>query len=162
MKVVYTKNSARIVLTAKVTEDHLKLFIDAELMPPAPAAPPQPDPAAPATPAVASQPTAVASAVGAPSAAAAPPAGVDKPYIPDPPITRAELGPLFEPVFNLRDMDQKVLDDVAVHLSRGEKVTDRRVRKGDAAEAGHDGKLLLLVRKFTGTGEIFTDEERYT
>lgn len=161
MKVLYTKTVGRVTLTAKVAPDHLKLFIDAEVVPPTIPAPSSNAPDA-AAPQPASVPTTPHAAPPSPKPAppGAAPAAAPK-YIPDPAVTREELFPLFEPVFNSKDMDQKVLDDVAKTLSKGEKVFDRRVRKGDPAEAGHDGKLLLLVRKFTGTGEIFTDEEKY-
>jgi uncharacterized protein (DUF342 family) len=158
MKVLYSKSSDRVNLTVKVTEDHLKLYIDAELVPPKPATPP-PSPTNGAEAKAAEAKTGEVQQQGQqPGPAAVAPAV--PPSIEEKPITRAEILPLFEPVFNPRDMDQRVLDDVALCLNRRAKVVDRRVRKGEAAEAGLDGRFLLLVRKFTGKSEIVTSDDQ--
>ena len=52
------------------------------------------------------------------------------------------------------ELDRGVLEDVAKHVSNGEKVTERRIAKGRAAETGADGKILFLVKLYTGKGEL--------
>lgn len=51
-------------------------------------------------------------------------------------------------------LHEGVVRDIATILSRGESALDRRVAKGREPVTGRDGKLLLLVKPFTGAGEL--------
>ncbi len=59
------------------------------------------------------------------------------------------------------DLHEEVLADIRKVLATGEKVLERRVAKGKPAEAGADGKLLLLVKPLGGKGEVQLDERGY-
>lgn len=59
------------------------------------------------------------------------------------------------------DLHHDVLLDVRRVVASGEKVLERRVAKGKAAESGADGKLLLLVKPLSGKGEVQLDERGY-
>src|SRR5262245_35740445 len=45
-----------------------------------------------------------------------------------------------------------VLDEVLKQLKQGHEASERRILKGTEAIKGADGRLLLLVKKFTGSG----------
>ena len=59
------------------------------------------------------------------------------------------------------DVNTGVIDDICKHLTLGEAVLERRIAKGQEAEPGLDGKLLLLAKKFTGEGHVQVDERGY-
>jgi len=54
----------------------------------------------------------------------------------------------------LGPIDLAVLDDVIRAVGRGDDAKSRRIKKGRDSEPSHDGKLLLLVRPFTGIPTI--------
>jgi len=54
-----------------------------------------------------------------------------------------------------------VIDDIVKHASLGEAVIERRIAKGREAQPGTEGKLLLLVKKFTGEGHVEVDSRGY-
>lgn len=58
---------------------------------------------------------------------------------------------------NLERCHQDVLQDIASKLGNCECVKDRRIMKGIEPKNGKDGKLLLLVKKYTGKGEVLID-----
>ncbi len=52
-----------------------------------------------------------------------------------------------------------VLNDIAVQLSKGEAVKERRIAKGKPPEPGHDGKIVYLARRvMTKGGKIHVKE----
>ncbi len=59
------------------------------------------------------------------------------------------------------DLHHDVLVDIRRVVATGEKVLERRVAKGKSAEAGADGKLLLLVKPLSGKGEVQLDDRGY-
>ncbi len=78
---------------------------------------------------------------------------------PSPPVTRDELLALIESGLRVRDLDNAVLDDVLKYINRGESVSERRIKKGREPETGDCGRLLLILKKFTGKGEMHEDEK---
>lgn len=54
-----------------------------------------------------------------------------------------------------------VIDDIIKHLPQEKKVEARRISKGKAAEIGVDGKVLYLVKRYTGQTEVKVDEKGY-
>lgn len=54
-----------------------------------------------------------------------------------------------------------VIDDIAEHLRRGEPALERRISKGVEPEPGTDGKLLFLVKRFTGEREVSLDQRGF-
>ena len=78
---------------------------------------------------------------------------------PGPGLTREELVAVIENEGKVKDVDLAVVDDAIKYANRGEAVEERRIKKGREAEPGEPGKLLLLVKKFTGKGEMRPDED---
>lgn len=58
-------------------------------------------------------------------------------------------------------LDLAVLEDIAKSLHKGEKVSERRIAKGKATEVGQDGKILLLVKKFSKQADIRPDSKGF-
>lgn len=75
------------------------------------------------------------------------------------PVTRDEILSVLQEGVDTRQVNLGVIDDVARLLSQGEKVEDRRIHKGTPAEPGADGKLLILVKQYTGQRESKTEEK---
>jgi len=63
-------------------------------------------------------------------------------------ISKGDLVSLLVPHVPGDLLNLGVLDDIAVHLSKGEKVEDRRVVKGVEPEAGADARLVFLVKRY--------------
>ncbi len=76
---------------------------------------------------------------------------------PVPAITREEVLSVIESGLRITAIDTTVLDDVIKYVNRGEAVTERRIKKGREPETGTDGKIVFLVKKFTGKGEMHED-----
>ena len=76
-------------------------------------------------------------------------------------VTIHDLIDCLSPTFTGSELETGVLEDVAAIVSKGQKAQDRRIRKGDPGEPGVDGKLLIMVKKFTGKGEIKVDDRGY-
>ncbi|MCB0310517.1 MAG: DUF342 domain-containing protein [Bdellovibrionales bacterium] len=112
MKTVFAETTEKLSLVGKVSDDKLKLFIDAERLTPVH-------------------------------------------------VEANDLVELLSKYLNPEMLDQGVLRDVANKLSNGEKAEERRVAKGRAAEQGADGKLVLLVKKYTGEAEIKADSKGF-
>ncbi len=55
--------------------------------------------------------------------------------------------------------DLQVLDDIVLNFNKGVKSEGRRIAKGLEAIPGENGKLLLLVKKYTGKGEITSNDK---
>lgn len=60
----------------------------------------------------------------------------------------SEFLPSIEPVH------MGVLDNMVHELNEGKEIKERRLVKGEPATPGQDGKLLLLVKNFTGKGQV--------
>ncbi|MDZ4785515.1 MAG: FapA family protein [bacterium] len=56
-------------------------------------------------------------------------------------------------------LHREVLTDIFKELISGHSVETRRIGKGIAPISGRDGKLVYLVKRFTGKGEIKVDEK---
>ena len=54
-----------------------------------------------------------------------------------------------------------VIDDVVACLNKGQVVTERLVARGVMPESGRDGKLVLLVKKFSERGSVKIDKHGY-
>ncbi|RMD85422.1 MAG: DUF342 domain-containing protein [Candidatus Dadabacteria bacterium] len=52
-----------------------------------------------------------------------------------------------------------VIDDIVRTFNEGKDSPPRRILKGIPPIKGRDGKLLLLVRKMTGSGEVYVDDK---
>lgn len=61
----------------------------------------------------------------------------------------------------LADLLLGVIDDIVACLNRGEPVKERLVAKGSMPTPGRDGKLVLLVKKFTNQGSVRIDKRGY-
>jgi len=72
-------------------------------------------------------------------------------------VTRKELVEALAPQVKIDDAHIGVIDSIAEALSKAEKVSDRRIARGTPPQPGIDGKLLLLVKKFTGSAGSRTD-----
>ncbi len=75
-----------------------------------------------------------------------------KPCSPNVTVTRKDLLNAMKDVAKEEMFDLGVLDDLANILSRGEECTERRVAKGTSPIPGHNGRLALMVKPFTGKG----------
>lgn len=62
---------------------------------------------------------------------------------------------------NIEHVNLGVLDSIASEISEGREVKERRLVKGEPAEVGHDGKVLLLVKKFTGKGQVAVNNKGF-
>lgn len=77
-------------------------------------------------------------------------------------LTRDKLlGVLSEFLPNTDFVNIGVIDSVVAELNEGHEVKERRLVKGEPAEAGHDGKVLLLVKKFTGKGQVAVNNKGF-
>ncbi len=74
-------------------------------------------------------------------------------------VTRSEILEALKEKVKTEVIDQGVLDSVVEAANLGEKVVERRIAKGHEAQAGADGKLLLLVRPYTGKAEVQVDSK---
>jgi len=108
MKVIFQKENEVIKYAGKLSDDKLKLFLDAER-------------------------------VGSGT------------------FTRDGLIALLSAHLKAELIDPGVIDSIAHELNKGVKVEGRRIAKGKEAQIGANGKLLLLVKKFTGQGEVSID-----
>ncbi|MFM1846696.1 MAG: hypothetical protein RL417_170 [Pseudomonadota bacterium] len=61
----------------------------------------------------------------------------------------------------LADVIVGVIDDIVACLNRGEPVTERLIAKGTMPIPGRDGKLVLLVKKFSDRGSVKIDKRGY-
>lgn len=75
-----------------------------------------------------------------------------KPTSPNVIVTRKDLLQALESLAKEEMFELGVLDDVAAHLSKGEPCLERRIAKGNPAVPGHNGRLALSVKVFTGKG----------
>jgi uncharacterized protein (DUF342 family) len=76
-------------------------------------------------------------------------------------ITREDILALVKECAQAATIHDGVIDDIVRCLNSGEKVTERRIAKGVAPVPGADGKLLLLVKKFTQVAEVKIDAKGY-
>lgn len=76
-------------------------------------------------------------------------------------LTKEGLMQLIHEFSKTADLHEGVIDDILKTLHRGEKVEERRIAKGIPPETGADGKVLLLVKKFTATGNVKVDEKGF-
>jgi uncharacterized protein (DUF342 family) len=76
-------------------------------------------------------------------------------------FSRDELLKILSEKAPLADIIVGVVDDVVACLNRGEPVKDRLVARGTMPTPGRDGKLVLLVKKFTARGEVRIDKRGY-
>lgn len=76
-------------------------------------------------------------------------------------VTTDELAALVCEVTSLELLHREVLHDIAQALQRGEAVSERRVARGKAPQAGADGKFLFLVKKYSAQPEIPVDEKGF-
>ena len=61
----------------------------------------------------------------------------------------------------LADLLVGVIDDIVACLNKGEPVKERLIAKGVMPIPGRDGKLVLLVKKFTDRGSVRIDKRGY-
>lgn len=76
-------------------------------------------------------------------------------------ISRDEFRALLPNTIPQDQIHFPVIDEICSALATGKGVEERRVAKGVAAEDGTDGKLVLLVKKFTNDAEIREDERGF-
>lgn len=76
-------------------------------------------------------------------------------------ITKSDLLALIGEQIDPETVDHGVVEDVAKHASAGEKVTERRIRKGTPAVDGADGKILILVKKLSGQADVQVDSKGF-
>lgn len=69
-------------------------------------------------------------------------------------VSPGELYAALQEFIDPDTLDSAVMKDVIEHLGRHEKIEHRRVRKGREPVKGNDGKLLLLLKPYTGKGEM--------
>ncbi len=62
---------------------------------------------------------------------------------------------------NIEHVHVGVLDSVVTEINEAREVKERRLVKGETAEIGHDGKVLLLVKKFTGKGQVAVNNKGF-
>lgn len=78
-------------------------------------------------------------------------------------ISREEVLALLAAHVDLAAVNTGVVDDLVRKVNEGcLKVENRRVASGQAPRDGLDGKLLILVKKFSGMPEIQNDDEART
>lgn len=65
-------------------------------------------------------------------------------------LSKDELLAAFREKFEPSQLDLAVIADLLNELKKGGALAERRIAKGRAAVPGADGKLLLLVKKFSG------------
>lgn len=102
--VAFTIKSEVLTISAKTSEDKMKLFIDVDR------------------------------------------AGHD-------PVTDRMIMDLLEQKLPKELINVSVIADIAQHLTAGKEVKDRRITKGELSQDGADGKLVFMVRQFTGVAE---------
>ncbi len=115
LRTAFELSDDRIKVVAKISDDKLKLFVDAEPL--------------------------AQTGNGA--------------------IGRDELVALLGQHVPVDTINVGVIDDIVTRLNAGEKVEERRVIKGVEPKAGADGKLVFLVKRFTGSPEVSVDEKGF-
>lgn len=152
MKAIFSKTTESFLLVAKLSEDKMKLFLDVEpvtVQETKPAeggekAPPEAD---------------SAGEEGSPPEAASKPTPAPPQPAPPKAVSRDDLLTVLKEFANLDLVNLGVIDDIAACLSRGERVQERRVAKGEEPQPGGDGKILYLVKRFSGEVEVQVDEK---
>lgn len=136
MEQVLLKETEKFVLKVSITPDKLKLFVDV-------APPLQPDQSKQVDQVDASQNN------------ESPPA--------DPtghkyePVTRHDLLQALEEIVKPERINLAVIDDIIGYLRRGLSTENRRIVKGEPAQRGLDGRLVHLVKPYTGQVEVEID-----
>ncbi|RIL03133.1 MAG: hypothetical protein DCC75_13005, partial [Proteobacteria bacterium] len=74
-------------------------------------------------------------------------------------LTFEEVNKIILEAFPKSELDSAVLDDCIKTVNSGKKVEQRRIAKGHEPQPGMDGKIVLLVKKFTGQGEVTIDPQ---
>lgn len=69
------------------------------------------------------------------------------------PITEEMVIALLSQKISKEIIHQGVIADIVETLNKGKEANERRVVKGTLAQDGHDGKVVFMVRKFTGVAE---------
>ena len=113
MKTIFSKTTDKVNISAKISDDKMKLFLDAE-------------------------------------------------PIEQGQISRDELMAIISEFAAKADVNIGVVDDIIKYLHKGEKVEERRIAKGTPAQDGSDGRLLLLLKKFSGKAEVKEDDKGFT
>jgi len=78
-----------------------------------------------------------------------------------PQVTRKEVMDVLSEHVPLDNVNTGVIDDLLKFVNKGEKVEDRRIIKGREPEKGREGKILYLVKKFSGHGAVKVDARGY-
>lgn len=136
MSEAFKVEHAKFTLVGNTDQERMKLFLDATC---------KPEKVAPAP--------AASGPAGAPDAQAQPLAATQNPEQRYPFITRQEILAALPAQIQVDESHLGVIDDIADKLSKGESIKERRIAKGSPPEPGSSGKLLLLVKPFTGKGE---------
>ncbi len=76
-------------------------------------------------------------------------------------LSRDQILAILAESFPTDDLNLAVIDDIVSNLQEGKACKERRVKKGLEATPGIDGKILFLVKKFTGKAEVSIDQRGY-
>jgi uncharacterized protein len=76
-------------------------------------------------------------------------------------ILAREIEELIPDSVDREALDLRVIADIALGLRKTAKIENRRVVKGIEPEKGQDGKLLLMVKPFSGRGDVQLDEKGF-
>ena len=76
-------------------------------------------------------------------------------------LKREALLELISPYAPTDEVSLAVIDEVVGLLKRGEAAKERRIKRGKDPVSGADGKLVLLIKPFTGRGEVQVDEKGF-
>ena len=77
------------------------------------------------------------------------------------PVTAAQINELLWRHVPQRLIHERVVQEAADMLSRGEVVTERRISRGEEAAPGTDGKLVMLVKAFNQKPELAQNERGF-
>ncbi len=82
-----------------------------------------------------------------------------KEEVPEPLLDISDLTRVLTETAYPKFLHRDVLLDVVTTINSGKSVLNRRVSKGEPAIAGKDGKIVYLVKKLGGKGEVKVDDK---
>ena len=77
------------------------------------------------------------------------------------PVTPKEITDILIRHLPVRLIHERVVEEMAEMLSRGEAVSERRIAKGEESQPGLDGKQVLMVKAYTQKPELAEDQRGF-
>lgn len=76
-------------------------------------------------------------------------------------VSAKDLNAIIAPYVPQRLLHERVVEEAAEMLSRGEVVSERRISKGEDAQPGLDGKQVIMVKAFTEKPDMAQDQRGF-